>query len=242
VKRCAFLLTGSLALHLAANAGPIDLARFSTAPVGAPPAPWKIAAAPGIKRHTQFDIVALDGVHVLRVRADSSYANLVHELPPSTAATHLAWHWRVDRAIENADLARKSGDDVPARLCALFDLPLDRLSAGDRFKMRLGRMLFDSKLPAATICYVWDAKVAAGTWLANAYTDRVRMLVLRRGSTGRWFGEARDLRADFATAFPDESRAGLPPVSAIAVSADGDDTGGSALSFFGDIALQSGAR
>jgi hypothetical protein len=174
------------------------------------------------------------------VRAESSYANLVHELPPSTAATRLAWRWRVDRAIENADLARKSGDDVPARLCALFDLPLDRLPAGDRFRMRLGRMLFDSKLPAAAICYVWDAKIAAGTWLANAYTDRVRMLVLRQGSTGRWFEEARDLRADFATAFPAESRAGLPPVSAIAVSADGDNTGGSALSFFGDIALETG--
>ena len=137
---------------------------------------------------------------MLRARADASYANLVHELAPATIATRLAWRWRIDQPVAGADLTRKSGDDVPARVCALFDLPLERLSAGDRFRIRLGRLLFDPKLPAAAICYVWDEKLAAGTWLANAYTDRVRMLVLRQGSTGRWFDESRDLRADFAAA------------------------------------------
>jgi hypothetical protein len=99
-------------------------------------------------------------------------------------------------------------------------------------------MLFDPKLPAAAICYVWDAKLPVGTWLANAYTDRVRMLVLRQAAAGRWFDEARDLRADFATAFPQESKGGLPPLAAVAVSADADNTGSSALSYFGDVVLE----
>jgi hypothetical protein len=88
--------------------------------------------------------VTLDGAQVLRARADASYANLVDELPPGTVATKLAWRWCIERAIEAADLTRKSGDDVPARVCALFEPPLDRLSAGDRLRMRLGRMLFES--------------------------------------------------------------------------------------------------
>jgi hypothetical protein len=237
VRRAA-LLALALAPLAPAAAATIELAPFSRAPTGAPPAPWKLATSPKIARHTQYDVVALDGTHVLRARADASYANLVHELPPGTIATRLAWRWRVDQAIENADLTRKAGDDVPARVCALFDLPLERLSAGDRFRMRLGRMLFDPKLPAAAICYVWDAKIAAGTWLANAYTDRVRMLVLRQGSTGRWFNESRDLRADFAAAFAEEAKGGLPPLAAVALSADGDNTGGHALSYFGDISIQ----
>ncbi len=221
-----------------AHAATIELAPFSRAPTGAPPAAWRVATSPKIARHTQYDVVALDGAHVLRARADASYANLVHELPPATTAIRLAWRWRVDRAIDSADLTRKTGDDVPARVCALFDLPLARLAAGDRLRMRLGRMLFDPKLPAAAICYVWDAKLAPGTWLANAYTDRVRMLVLRQGSTGRWFNESRDLRADFAAAFPEEAIGGLPPLAAVALSADADNTGGHALSYFGDISVQ----
>lgn len=236
MRRAALLAL--LAALAPAAAATIEPAPFSRAPTGAPPAPWKLATSPKIARHTQYDVVPLDGAHVLRARADASYANLVYELPPGTIAARLAWRWRVDRAIENADLTRKSGDDVPARVCALFDLPLERLSAGDRFRLRLGRMLFDPKLPAAAICYVWDAKIAAGTWLPNAYTDRVRMLVLRQGAAGRWFDESRDLRADFAAAFPQDARGGLPPLAAVALSADADDTGAAALSYFGDVVLE----
>lgn len=228
----------SLAFSAPAAATTIELASFSGVPAGAPPAPWKLATSPKIARHTRYDVVPLDGVHVLRARADASYANLVHELPPGTVATRLAWRWRTERVIEVADLTRKSGDDVPARVCALFDLPLERLSAGDRFRIRLGRTLFDPKLPAAAICYVWDDKLAAGTWLTNAYTDRVRMLVLRQGATGRWFDESRDLRADFAAAFPQEGKGGLPRLAAVALSADADNTGSSALSYFGDVVLE----
>lgn len=240
MRRAALLALAPFALAplAPAAAATIELAPFSRAPTGAPPAPWKLATSPKIARHTQYDVVPLDGAHVLRARADASYANLVHELPPGTIATRLAWRWRIERTIEGADLTRKAGDDVPARVCALFDLPLQRLSAGDRFRVRLGRMLFDPKLPAAAICYVWDAKLAAGTWLANAYTDRVRMRVLRQGAPGRWFDESRDLRADFAAAFPEESKGGLPPLAAVALSADGDNTGGHALSYFGDISIQ----
>lgn len=238
MRRAALLALASIALGLPAAATTIELAPFSRAPTGAPPAPWQLATAPKIPRHTQYDVVTLDGAHVLRARADASYANLVHALPPSMVATRLAWRWRVDRPVEGADLTRKASDDVPARVCALFDMPLERLSAGDRMRIRLGRMLFDPKLPAAAICYVWDAKLAAGTWLANAYTDRVRMLVLRQGATGRWFDESRDLRADFAAAFPHEAKGGLPPLAAVALSADADNTGGRALSYFGDIVLE----
>lgn len=241
MRRAALLALAppfALALLAPAAAATLELARFSKAPTGAPPAPWKLAISPRIARHTQYDVVPLDGTQVLRARADASYANLVHELPPGTVATRLAWRWRIEATIAGADLTRKSGDDVPARVCALFDLPLERLGAGDRFRMRLGRMLFDPKLPAAAICYVWDGKPAAGTWLANAYTDRVRMLVLRQAAPGRWFDESRDLRADFAAAFPQESKGGLPPLAAVALSADADNTAGRALSYFGDVVLE----
>jgi hypothetical protein len=153
-------------------------------------------------------------------------------------AQRLRWRWRVERPIDGADLARKDGDDVPARVCALFDLPLQRLSFGDRLRVEAARLLLEPGLPAASICYVWDGRLAPGTWLANAYTDRVMTLVLRRGGYGAWADESRDLAADFARAFPAEAAGGVPALAAIGVAADGDDTGGSSLAYFGDLRLE----
>ena len=222
---------------LPAQPSAAGLAPFSSATPGTPPNPWTVVTLPKLPRHTRYEIVGFDGATVLRVSADDSYANLLHPLD-GAAAQRLHWRWRVEQPIEQADLTRKAGDDVPARVCALFDLPAARLQPGDRFSVELGRAFFDPNLPAASICYVWDRRLAPGTWLANAYTDRVQMLVLRRGSYGQWFDEARDLAADFARAFPHEARAGTPPLAALAVSADSDNTHGRSLAYFGDLRLE----
>jgi hypothetical protein len=225
------------ALLLGAAPAPAAVTAFSSAAAGAIPAPWRVVTVPKIPRHTRYEIVAAGDDYVLRVIADGSYANLVHPLS-GERGTRLSWRWRVQQPIEHADLRRKDGDDVPARVCVLFDLPLERLSLADRLKVRAGRALFDPDLPAASICYVWDRRIEPGTWLANAYTDRVQMLVLRRGGYGVWAEESRDLAADFARAFPHEAQYGLPPLAAIGVSADGDNTGGASLAFFGDVRLE----
>jgi hypothetical protein len=226
----------AVASLLAASPAPAALALFSSAAPGAIPPPWRVVTLPKLPKHTRYDIVPQDGALVLRVAADGSYANLLHPLA-GERARRLSWRWRVDTPIAQADLTRKEGDDVPARVCVLFDLPLERLRLTDRLKVELGRALFDRELPAASICYVWDRQLAPGTWLANAYTNRVQVLVLRRGGYGAWAVESRDLAADFAHAFPHEAQAGLPPLAAIGVSADGDNTGGSSLAYFGDLRL-----
>ena len=228
--------------------GTAQIAPFSRAADAAPPPPWKVVTLPKQPRHTRYDIVNVDGTRVLRMQTDGGYANLLHPLGRAVDSTPiLRWRWRVEQHPAGADLTRKEADDMPARLCVLFDLPLDRLSAGERFKVRLGRTLFDPELPAAAICYVWDAALPAGTWLPNAYTGRVQMLVLRSTAsghaTGTWFSETRDLRADFARAFAHEARDGyLPPLAAIGVAADGDNTGAAASALVADISLGEAPR
>ena len=177
----------------------------------------------------------------MRADADASYANVVHPLDAEIGATPiLRFAWRVDRFPEHSDLTSRARDDVAAKVCVLFDVPLERLSLVDRTKIQLGRRLFDPQLPAATICYVWDRTLPAGRWIDNAYTDRVRMLVLRSGANGeqsRWIDERRDLRADFAQAFPREAAFGLPKVAALAFATDADNTKSQAAAWFGDMAL-----
>ncbi len=231
----SFLLAAVASTAQAASA---TLAAFSNATPGARlPAPWRIETLDKLPRHTRYELVTLDGATVLRVTADNSYANLLHPLAGASARS-LRWRWRVEQALEKSDLTRKEGDDVPARVCVLFDVPLERLRFFDRLGVEFGRTLFQPDLPAASICYVWDRLLAPGTWLANAYTDRVQMLVLRQGKYGQWFDEVRDLGADFQRAFPQEARGGTPPIAAIGLSADADNTAGRSLAYFGDITLE----
>ena len=215
-----------------------NLAAFSSATTSVPPAPWRPAAFPkGKIPATQFDLTELDGGKVLRMRADKSYGTLSH--PWSGAAKTLSWRWRVDQGLPQADLRTKAGDDSPAKVCVMFDMPLELLPLGERNSLRLARWVSGEPLPAATLCYVWDDKLPPGTELANPYTQRVRAVVLAGGPTqqGQWHSHSRDVAADFVRAFGHESPT-VPPVVAIVVGADADNTQGSSKSYVADITLK----
>jgi len=214
---------------------------FSSAAGTAPPPPWRVVGLPrASKPLTRFDLVALDGHPVLRVQTDHSYANLVHDLPNLALAPgmKLRWQWRLDQPLQGTDLRQRSGDDSPLKVCALFDMPLEQLGLVERNLLRAARSMSGEKLPAATLCYVWDARLPAGTLLDNAYTHRLRMIVLDSGEQhlGQWVRHAQDLEADFHRAFGQESST-LPPLIAVLVGADADNTGGRSLGYVGDITL-----
>lgn len=215
------------------------LAQFSTAAEGTPPPPWRVVGLPGSKKPlTQFDVFLLGTDKVLRVRADHSYGNLTHNLAPQTVGHVLHWRWRVDQPVAGADLNTKNGDDTPVKVCALFDMPTDKLGFLDRSLLGLARKVSGEHLPAATLCYVWDQKLAVGTELPNAFTRRMHYLVLNSADTPlhSWASHTRDLRADFLHSFGNESST-VPPLLAIAVGADADNTAESSLAFVGDLSL-----
>ncbi len=206
-----------------------------------PAPPWRTVGLPNQKAPlTAMDITALDGAAVLRLRADASYASLVHDLngwAPGPQAT-LRWRWRLDQPVAGADLRRKDADDAALKVCLMFDMPLARVPFVERSLLRLARAVSGEPLPAATVCYVWDAALAQGTVLPNAYSARVRYLVLD-GSTsppGQWRGHQRNVQADFAQLFGAES-ATVPALQAVAVGADADNTGARSLAYIADIQL-----
>ena len=209
-----------------------------------PSAPWRIAGLPVQGKAavplTRFDITSIDGRKVLRVQTDSSYGNLVHALPGVrlAPAAQLRWSWRLDQPLVNADLRQKRGDDLPLKVCLLFDMPISKLSFVDRSLLSLARSVSGEKLPSATLCYVWDHTLPAGTLLSNAYTSRVRMVVLNSGdkSLGQWVTHQRDVAADFKLAFGRESNS-LPALDGVLVGADSDNAGGRSLAYVGDITL-----
>lgn len=233
---CLAVLPGARAQ----GAPPPILTAFSVTSTGAAPPPWHFSTLPH-KKATRFEVVRLDGKAVLRVETDDAYGNLVHPLHVTLdAGATLAWRWRVDRFVEGADLRTRSGDDGAAKLCVFFALPTERLPFTERARLALARSATGEDVPSETLCYVWDGKEARNTALVNAFTQRIRMLVLESGpaAPGTWRSERRNLLADYQRAFGEEAGGLQPDVVGVAVSADADNTRGQGLAFFADLDLR----
>jgi hypothetical protein len=184
--------------------------------------------------------VELDGAKVLKVEADDSYGNLVHAVQAQpTAQAALAWRWRVDKLIDTADLKTHGGDDSPAKICVFFAFDSAKLSFGERTKLSLAHSSTGQDVPTETVCYVWDNKLPVDTALPNAFTKRIRVIVLQSGTAklGQWISEKRDIATDYQRLFGDESEGKIPAITGVAVAADADNTHGHALAYFGDVTL-----
>lgn len=236
MRRAAALLASAWALALPAAPA---ITPFSSASAGAaPPSPWREVTLPRVPP-ARAELVEDGGAVVARIRAEGAATSLVHPLAADGSATPvLRWRWKVDRVVERADLARREGDDFAARVYVTFAVPEEALSLWERARTRLARVLYGQALPAAALCYVWDNRNAPGTTAWNAYTDQVRMVVLRRGEPGGWQAEARDIEADWRAAFAGRYPGPMPRVSGVAVSADTDQTGESVTAWFGDLRLE----
>ena len=166
----------------------------------------------------------------------------MHDLNPLPVPAHLAWKWRVELALEHTDLHEKSGDDTEIKVCVFFDEPLEQITFGERQTLRFARSRSVDPVPTATVCYVWDSHLPAGTAIDSAFTRRLRYLVLESG-TGRlnqWVSERRDLGADYARLFGAESPA-VPPIIGIAVGADADNTKSHSIAYVSDLVLEASA-
>lgn len=235
-----FLASAGLAAGLAAPAAMAQVASPLLDGSGQLHPAWQLVGLPQAKKPlTRFIPERLDGHAGLRIEADRSYANWVLTLAPPRPVKLLHWAWRVDQVNPRTNLASRSGDDTPARVCVSFDMPLERLSFVERQKLALARSLSKMNFAAATLCYVWGRDEARGALIDSPFTRRVRQIVLRNASdaAGTWYDERRDLAADFVFAFGDEMRE-LPPATALLVGGDSDNTGVQTLAHVADLQVQ----
>jgi len=238
---CLRTLLAALALLAVATAYAVEdrvvAAAFSAARPGTTlPAGWLPLEAANIKVRTRYTLVDDNGTTVLRADSERGASGLSRQLRINPSEfPWMRWRWKISNLIETADLHTKDGDDFPARIYVMFDYPLEKLSFLERNKLRLARTLFDPNLPAATLCYVWDGKAAKDAIASSAYTDRVKIFVVESGASRvrQWVDVERNIARDFRAAFGED----VPPVSAIAVATDTDNTGTFATAHFGDISF-----
>jgi hypothetical protein len=210
------------------------------AALGTPIAPWRVVGLPKqTQPFTRYQVIERDGQRLLEIVAQASYGTLVHELADSNGARRLSWWWRIELDNPATDLRTKDGDDHAAVVCALFDLPLAAVPFIERQLLRLARAFSGQALPAASLCYTWDARLPRDTVLMSPFTRRVRLIVLHGAGEPlhAWQQEERDLFGDFQRLFGEESSA-LPPLRAVVVAADADNTGGRSIAHLRGLQLR----
>ena len=226
-----WLIVLSLASAPAA-ADPVWIGKFPES--GDIPAPWQVAQPTNNYPPTRYTLRQWDGVAAVEAHAVKSMALLARPVDIDLTKTPvLCWRWRIDAALQNADMTTKAGDDYAARIYLSFSVPPETLGFGTRIALAAARALRGPQVPDAAINYVWDNKQPVGRIQASTYTDRSMMWVLRTGAgdAGRWVSERRPVSADFRTAF------GYAPLrlTGVAVATDTDNTGEEARAGFAEF-------
>ena len=197
---------------------------------------WQLSELPKSKTHlTEFTPVKLDGDAVLAVHTQASYGVLAH-LWQGPAPEFLSWRWLLAQPLAGTDIRTKAGDDAALKVCVMFDQPLADVPFFQRASLAVARAATGQNLPSATLCYLWDNHYPAGTHGVNPYTARLRYKVLNGSEsvTGQWVTQRQRVADDFAQLFGQESPV-MPPIIAIAVGADSDNTKGNSLGYLAQL-------
>jgi len=213
----------------------IEVGRFSSGDllVGLPPA-WKPLFFKKIENHTTYSLVNEDGTLVIRATANSSASGLTREIRVNPREYPiLQWRWKVKNILKKGDVFRKEGDDYPARIYITFEYDPGSLSFFEKIKFETAKILYGQYPPLAAINYIWGNKASKGLVVPNPYTDRAMMIVVESGDEklNQWVGEERNVYEDYRQVFKREP----PMISGVAIMTDADNTGESAIAYYGDI-------
>jgi hypothetical protein len=236
LKRLGLTVAASLALGACVQAqeARTAVARFSSAAPGAGlPGGWQPWPVDPRKPPTRYSLVAESGRTVLRAEANASVSALT--FPVKGGGARLQWRWRIEKLIAGADERQRERDDAPVRVLVAFDGDLSRLSAEERAQYALAAALSGRDPPYATLMYIWSNAGARESVSVNPRSSRARALVVEQGArrVGRWIEYRRDLGADYRKAFGEDPGA----ILWVGVMTDADDTGGSAVAWYGDLVL-----
>ena len=201
------------------------------------PPEWRPQTFPDINSHTSYAAVP-DAAYrqVVKASANASASGLLRKITlDAHAYPILRWRWKADNLIAGGDVTRKEGDDYAARVYVSFAYDPARVSLLDRARYGIVRLLYGEYPPLAVLNFIWDGKAAAGTLVVNPHTSRVQMFVVESGRARlhEWLSYERNILEDYRRAFGEEP----PLISGIAIMTDTDNTGESAVAYYGNIEL-----
>ena len=190
---------------------------------------WKPLFFPKIEDHTAYKVGSGNDTDFLHTESNASASALVYEQEFDIYAYPRArWRWKVDAYSLYGDPQTKAGDDYPLRVYFLFRYNPATASFTEKIKYGLAKTFYGEYPPHSTLSYVWSYTTEGPPFYPSPYTERAKIIVLRKGDTelGTWVVQDVDVVEDYKEVF------GQPPPAAagIAVMNDSDNTGGNAVS------------
>lgn len=216
----------------------IEIGSFSsTTPDGPWPDGWKALTFPKIPQHTNYSLVK-DGERIVvkaASRASSSGLTREVQIDPKEYPI-IQWQWKVSNILKAGNVAKKEGDDYPARIYVTFQYDSAKVGLFGKAKYEAARLIYGRYPPLGAINYIWESRAPVGTAVPNPFTDQVHMIVVESGPTklNTWITEERNVYEDYKRAFGEEP----PMISGVAIMTDTDNTGESAEAYYGDIVIK----
>ena len=194
---------------------------------------WRPLTFPKVARRTVYTVVEEDGVRALR--ADSDCAASAVALPLDKvdllSTPRLRWRWKVERPLKVANERVKAGDDFAARVYVTFRFDPRTASFSARVRHRIARALFGAELPGHAVNYVRSSTEPAGAVWDNPFAAESKTVSLGPGQVGAWATEEVDVAADYRRLIGGDP----PPLMALAVMTDADNTCQHAVAYFADF-------
>ncbi|RJP90472.1 MAG: DUF3047 domain-containing protein [Desulfobacteraceae bacterium] len=209
-------------------------------PGGDMPAGWKPLVFKKIDRHTQYSLVhdSKSNRTVVKAFSQASASGLIRKMPIDPEKFPIIkWRWKTSNLYKNGDVTQKTGDDFPVRIYITFAYNADDVDFFDKATFGALNLLYGEYPPVAAITYIWENKLPVGAIAPNPFTDRVKMIVVESGgkNLNNWVDEERNIFDDYVKAFGKKP----PMISGVAIITDSDNTGESAISYYGDIVFES---
>lgn len=235
------VLSASLMQPGRSRADPPDrlaIGPFSTAAPGGPwPDGWKPLTFPKISRHTEYELVSDSERSVVKATSQASSSGLTREvrIDPKDYPI-IQWQWKVSNILKAGNVAKKEGDDYPARIYVTFEYDSDKVGFFGRAKYEAAKLIYGQYPPLGAINYIWESRAPIGTTVPNPFTDQVYMIVVESGPAklNTWVTETRNVYEDYKRAFGEDP----PVISGVAIMTDTDNTGEAAVSYYGDIVFK----
>jgi len=216
----------------------IEVGKFSGAEAGGTlPAGWKPLIFKNIEKQTVYTLVKDGDTVVVKAASQASASGLIREIKVDPREYPIVqWRWKITGILKKGDVRRKEGDDYPARLYITFEYDPQKLSFTERVKYGLVKALYGQYPPLAALNYIWESQAARGTMVPNPFTDRAMMIVVESGGEklNQWMTEERNVYEDYKKAFGEEPAL----ISGVAIMTDTDNTGESAVAYYGDIVFK----
>lgn len=177
---------------------------------------WKEQTIGLMKPKTTYKLTRDNDRTVLIAHSTKSASGQIYKLnlDPREYST-LKWSWKIDHTIKKGDEKTKEGDDFAVRVYVLFPRG------------------FFSKTRA--ICYVWANKLPKGEHVVSPFSPNIITVAVDSGEelAGRWAFHQRNIYEDYKVYYGEEP----PRIGAIALMTDTDNTGDSAIGYYGDISM-----